>query len=192
MDCHNLGHPICQMITINSEFTNSFSDNIDVKPDILLPKSETNSDSELLFEDTGFEIENDDIKGDFKCFVCEKLFETANQLSSHGCANKSQKENSQSQQISSDPEEKCLKTYTNQHYRKRKLKIVKTKSETDPIIQSCPECNMKFRTSQKLRYGFFNYDLMNSGTLNPICHRWGGTFLSPCPCWINVAIDFLT
>ena len=124
--------------------------------------------------------------------MCEKLFETANQLSSHGCANKSQKENSQSQQISSDPEEKCLKTYTNQHYRKRKLKIVKTKSETDPIIQSCPECNMKFRTSQKLRYGFFNYDLMNSGTLNPICHRWGGTFLSPCPCWINVAIDFLT
>ena len=145
-----------------------FSDNIEVKPDILLPKSEANSDSELLFEDTGFEIENDDIKGDFKCFVCEKLFETANQLSSHGCANKSQKENSQSQQISSDPEEKCLKTYTNQNGRnnkKRKVKLVKNKSETDPIIQSCPECTMKFRTNQKLRYGFCNCDLMNSGTL---------------------------
>ena len=149
-----------------------FSDNIDVKPDILLPKSEANSDSELLFEDTGFELENDDIKGDFKCFVCEKLFETANQLSSHGCANKSQKENSQSQQLNSDPEEKCLKTYTNQNgsknNRKRKVKIVKTKSETDPIIQSCPECSVKFRTNHKLRYGFCNYDLMNYGTLNPI------------------------
>ena len=112
--------------------------------------------------------------------MCEKLFETANQLSSHGCANKSQKENSQSQQISSDPEEKCLKTYTNQNgsknNRKRKVQIVKTKSETDPIIQSCPECNMKFRTSQKLRYGFFNYDLMNSGTLNPIWQGGGGHF----------------
>ena len=102
--------------------------------------------------------------------MCEKLFETANQLSSHGCANKSQKENSQSQQISSDPEEKCLKTYTNQNgsknNRKRKVQIVKTKSETDPIIQSCPECNMKFRTNQKLRYGFCNcMYLMNSGTL---------------------------
>ena len=169
MDCHNLGHSIRHMLKINPEFTNFFSDNIDVKPDILLPKSEANSDSELLFEDTGFEIENDDIKGDFKCFVCEKLFETANQLSSHGCANKSQKENSQSQQISSDQEEKCLKTYTNQNgsknNRKRKVQIVKTKSETDPIIQSCPECNMKFRTNQKLRYGFCNCDLMNSGTL---------------------------
>ena len=115
--------------------------------------------------------------------MCEKLFETANQLSSHGCANKSQKENSQSQQLNSDPEEKCLKTYTNQNgrnikKRKVKVKVVKTKSETDPIIQSCPECNMKFRNNHKLRYGYCNNGLMNSGTFKWIIS--GITVLVSC------------
>jgi len=170
------------LLALKDDITDiNLPDNIDVKPDILLPKSEANSDSELLFEDTGFEIENDDIKGDFKCFVCEKLFETANQLSSHGCANKSQKENSQSQQISSDPEEKCLKTYTNQNGRnnkKRKVKIVKTKSETDPIIQSCPECGVKFRTNHKLRMHMLKeHKMANFNSERCLCSLCGKTLV---------------
>ena len=136
----------------------SFSDNIDVKPDLLLPKSEANSDNEL-FEDTDYDIDND-IKGDFKCLVCEKLFDTAIKLSSHGCAIKEQKENHQAQSPSSDSESvtpnylpNCVKKLSNQNNSNnlRKRKMITKSLKTDNILHTCSECDVKFKSNHRLR-----------------------------------------
>ena len=141
-----------------------------------MPKSEANSDNEKEpFEDiTEYDLDNEnDIKGDFKCLVCEKLFDSALKLSSHSCAiDKEQKENSQFQQESSleseiiSPNEEIQKLFVkdliNQstkhtNLKRRKLKAITRKSETDSILHTCPECDTKFKSNHRLKQGLLYY-----------------------------------
>ena len=137
--------------------------------DVELPKEDSLEEIDIkpdLNDESDTEFYEDDIKGDFKCLNCQITFESAKQLSNHGCT-KEQKENVQELCHICDEKVKNLKRH------------IKMMHENGLKEFDCSECSKKYPTMQKLKSHLLNEHKLEfkKGSERCLCNICGKTLI---------------
>ena len=131
--------------------------------------------------DDDFDYDMDDeeageLKGDFKCLVCERTFDTAGKLSSHGCA--SMKRSAINYKLlDKNPKHferfECphcdFQTFNHAQYKAHEKKHRKE--------NNCDECDLKFTSFTKLKNHLFKEHKVTRETEKCLCSLCGKTLV---------------
>ena len=128
-------------------------------------------------------MDEDDIKGDFKCLVCSQLFDTAGKLSNHACTitlntNNTQKTDSDDQQQHCDDDFQIVDDKTKAHHLKlRKKDHHKNNINKKKVQLKCSECDLKCSTEHKLRIHLLKEHNIGKDRERCLCSLCGKTLV---------------